>query len=285
MRCLGLLLALVVGLSTAFPLLAATLSVHMPESVPPGSPFTIDFIFDSEGEVINTLAAKITLPEGLVGESISYGNSFLQFWMTAPKLTDRLVEFAGIAPGGFSGSSGIALSITATAVNEGLLTLDRADTALYLNDGLGTQIPLTFKGASVNIKPGVELSTGVAPDLDPPEVFTPIVSNSPDLYGGRWFLVFATQDKGSGVAFYQVCEGRSRCARATSPYALRHQALDRPVTIKAFDLAGNVQTVELPATHERSLISRTWLAILALGLLLLITGVLIFNRLANKHRG
>lgn len=285
MRYFGLLLMLALGLSTAFPLSAATLSAHMPKSVPPGSPFTIDFVFDSEGEIINTLAAKITLPEGLVGERVSYGNSFLQFWVTAPKLTDRVVEFAGIAPGGFSGSSGIAMSITATAANEGLFALDHAETALYLNDGLGTKIPLTFRGASVIVTPGAELSTAAAPDLDPPEIFTPLVSNSADIYGGQWFLVFATQDKGSGVAFYQVCEGRSRCVSATSPYVLRHQALDRPLTIKAFDSAGNVQTVELPATQVRTLISRAWPAILTVGILLLLTGIFIFNQLVNRHRG
>jgi len=51
--------------------------------------------------------------------------------------------------------------------------------------------------------------------------------------------VFATQDKGSGVDYYEVCEGKSECVRAENLYLLKNQNLDEEITVYAVDKQGN----------------------------------------------
>jgi hypothetical protein len=67
-------------------------------------------------------------------------------------------------------------------------------------------------------------------------------------------LVFSTQDKGSGIDYYEVKEESqfllfrllpSKWHRAESPYLLRDQSLSSRIYVKAVDRAGNKQFAEL----------------------------------------
>ena len=91
-------------------------------------------------------------------------------------------------------------------------------------------------------------------DTQPPDAFQPIVSQSPDLFDGKLFLVFAAQDKQSGVLYYEVQEAKARTpfgrlfaaargewVRAESPYLLSDQKLESVISVKAVDRAGNTQ--------------------------------------------
>lgn len=235
---------------------AATLFVRMPDEVLVGTPFTIDFFLDSEGETYNALSATIPFPDGISLQRVTYGNSFLHFWTVPPENREHSLVFSGIAPGGFLGESGEVVSVEAVADSLGIYTLAFADTTLLRHDGLGTQDPLFFSGATFAVTPDAPPLPAQIEDEDLPEAFVPVISSSPELFDGQWFLVFATQDKGSGVSYYEVCEGRSRCVRAESPYALRYQALDRAIVVKAFDTFGNVRIVELAATYPSSFFAR-----------------------------
>jgi len=57
---------------------------------------------------------------------------------------------------------------------------------------------------------------------------------------GKYFLVFSTQDKGSGVDHYEVREGRfGGFSEVSSPYILKYQSLDKKIFVKAIDKFGN----------------------------------------------
>ena len=98
------------------------------------------------------------------------------------------------------------------------------------NDGSGMGVPVKLSLSPVGLKV----------DTESPEDFNLTVANDPSVFDGRYFLVFAAQDKGSGVDHYEVKEGRwGRFRKAESPYFLTHQNLNRDVYVKAVDKAGN----------------------------------------------
>ena len=85
-------------------------------------------------------------------------------------------------------------------------------------------------------------------DKDQPEEFKPEIAQSPEMFEGKYFLVFATQDKGSGIDHYEVCEGsKKKCVIAESPYLLQNQELNQEIFVKAVDKSGNERVVTIPA--------------------------------------
>lgn len=57
-------------------------------------------------------------------------------------------------------------------------------------------------------------------DHDPPEVFDLMITQIPDIAGDQYLLVFLTQDKGTGVAYYEIKEGTGGWQLAVSPHVL-----------------------------------------------------------------
>ncbi|MDZ4260605.1 MAG: hypothetical protein U1A25_02970, partial [Candidatus Sungbacteria bacterium] len=72
------------------------------------------------------------------------------------------------------------------------------------------------------------------------------------LFEGKRFLVFATQDKISGLDYYTIKESRqnfftffSKWSQAKSPYVLQDQELRSSIFVKAVDNAGNKRIVKI----------------------------------------
>lgn len=87
-------------------------------------------------------------------------------------------------------------------------------------------------------------------DIEAPESFTPIVASDPSIYDGKYFLVFSTVDKNSGIDHYEVREGIwGEYAVASSPYLIMDQTLSKNLYIVAIDKAGNKRLGEIRAPH------------------------------------
>ena len=195
---------------------------------------------DTYGEEINALEATLVLPEGVYVSRIETGNSVVLFWVEAPKLTGNTMTFSGITPGGFSGVRKV-LAIHGVFDAEALQQAYFENVTALKNDGAGERTP-------------VALSLGMASfraDSAPPEAFAPTIASDPNVFDGKYFLVFATQDKGSGIKRYEVREGHFGWFRkAESPYLLTRQKLDRDIYIKAIDHTGNERVIVVPAVHS-----------------------------------
>src|SRR3989344_4170585 len=132
---------------------------------------------------------------------------------------------------------------------------------------------ITPGGFSGPINPG-DSSTNreILVDTEPPENFNPIVESDPNLFNGNYFLVFATEDKVSGVREYRVREGTlDWFHKAESPYLLKEQSLKKDIYIKVIDKNGNERLVKLNAPNKASWLEQdglfaTLLAGLVLGL-------------------
>ena len=137
-------------------------------------------------------------------------------------------------------------------------------TQVLLNDGFGSVAPLTLKNATITRtlqSSGVknEWLDIVHADTVPPDQFDVSIHHDQNTLDGRYFIIFSTVDKQSGVDHFEVMEddpsriGFTRGSNAhasfqsaMSPYVLRDQSLKSRVTVRAIDNAGNIEESILP---------------------------------------
>jgi GxxExxY protein len=214
-------------------------------------------------ESINAIRGEVGFPtEILELKEIKDSNSIISLWLEKPHREGDKVVFAGIIPGGFNGINGQLFSLLFRTKKEGSGVIELRNMESFLNDGRGTPAPLTlFQLAFTVKKGGMVIPILSKEDTEPPESFTPEVAREETLFDGKWFLVFATQDKASGVDHYEVLETRNRgqgtrigqrigkwlgwWKKAESPYVLRDQGLRSFIFVKAVDKAGNERIVKI----------------------------------------
>jgi len=215
--------------------------------------FEAGVFINTENEPVNTIAGKIKFSsEFLELKEAREGNSIINFWIEKPTTKEGEVVFSGITPGGYIGQNGYLFSLIFKAKKVGETTITTAEEQMFLNDGQGSkasikQAPL-FLQIEENV-PGGEFS--LPGDSEKPEPFELTVAQDSNIFGGKYFLVFATQDKGSGIDRYEVQESRKqkienrKWVAAESPYVLKDQGLKSYIYVKAIDRAGNERISEL----------------------------------------
>jgi len=226
-----------------------------------GQEFQVSLILDPVGEEINAVAAKLSFPEDLVEVvEIRDGSSILTLWVEKPALQNGKIAFAGIVPGGFIGILGpyeepkpgkiLEVIMRTKDVGQGEFTIEEAQ--VLLNDGLGT--PADFQASNFKLQASRDIEVvpiETFPDTIAPEPFTPEIAQHPDMFEGKYFLVFSATDKQSGISHYEIQEVKNgiretKWQRAESPYLLQDQALRSYIYVKAVDRAGNerIETIE-----------------------------------------
>lgn len=208
-------------------------------------------IFLATDQPVNAIEGKINFPTDILElRRVEDGNSIINFWLERPAVgkTGEVV-FSGITPGGYKGGKGLIFSLTFLVKQEGAGTFDIRDARVLQNDGEGTEATLqTFSSQFIISKKttAVEIPVSGMKDADPPESFTPEVARNPAIFDGKWFVVFAAQDKASGIDRYEMKETRqrffeifSKWISAESPHAIQDQELKSYIFIKAIDKAGN----------------------------------------------
>ncbi len=203
---------------------------------------------------INALSVALLISPGFTPYDTSDGNSIINFWLDKPNWDEatRLLTFSGIIPGGFSGKGARLLTVNFRVQPQGdnvRLSFDKEKTEVFLNAPDGVRDSLEFDEITIPISKGKENLPIQIPDKDPPEDFKPEIARDPNIFDGQWFLVFATQDKGSGIAYYVIHESTrkedtaridaKKWSEAESPYALKDQNLRSYIYVKAVDRDGN----------------------------------------------
>ena len=245
-------------LFVAPPVFAAEIYFEAPNQLGIESKFETTLFLNTEKEEINAIEGRITFPRNLLDlKEIRDANSIVNFWVEKPK-TDPIgkIAFSGIIPGGYHGSRGLLLTLIFISKQEGVGTIELQEAKTLLNDGRGTSASLRVSDSKFSISkqiPTSQTSISEVKDKRPPESFVPEITQSPDLFDGKWFVVFAAQDKGSGIDYYEVKESRqrivsifSRWILAESPHVLQDQGLRSYVSVRAVDKAGNAQVQKIP---------------------------------------
>ncbi|MBP9669522.1 MAG: hypothetical protein KBE09_04510 [Candidatus Pacebacteria bacterium] len=228
------------------------------DSFGPGDTFMSEVRLDNDDVCINAGEVVVRYPvDSLRAVDFSRGGSIFSLWVQEPLLdTEKgTVTFSGGVPGGYCGRipgdpalSNVLGKIVFTVIGkpskEAAITIDEAS-SLYLNDGAGTRAELSVRGATILLLDKARLKSNdwldeVHADTIPPDPFVIEVQSTRNVFSGRYYAVFGTVDKQSGIDHYEIQE-KGVWKRVQSPYQLKDQFLQAPVVIRAIDKAGNEQ--------------------------------------------
>jgi len=238
-----------------------------------GDTFLVDINIDTQGQCINAIEVNLSFPQDILkAVDFSKGESIITFWVQKPKIDQNLglISFTGGIPGGYCGilpgdpreySNLGRIAFKAheftqkrTQINTKIQFLDTSQ--VLLNDGLGTPAELITREAIFTILPEEreipkdEWQEKLKADIIPPEPFEIKIEQNPVIFEGKYFIIFSTTDKQTGIDYFEVQEGRGNWRRAESPYLLENQRLDSIIRVRAIDMAGNERIVEHPPLRE-----------------------------------
>ena len=223
--------------------------------------FSVQLMIDTEEDCINTVKGEIDFSKDVL-EAVNFatGNSILTIWLQTPKIDQNLgkISFIGGIPGGYCGplpgepgELDLLLKIFFKTKREGMANLRFSEESqVLLNDSLGTPAKLTIKGAVFTILPGIpevpkeEWQAELEKDNIPPEPFEIEIHQEPAIFEGKYFIIFSTTDKQTGIDYYEIKEGKRDWKRGESPYLLEDQDLKSIIKVKAVDKAGNERLAE-----------------------------------------
>lgn len=260
----------------------------------PGDTFIATVRIDGEEDCVNAVNVAITYSkETLRAVDFSRGDSILSLWAVEPHIdTDSgSIVFAGGVPGGYCGriTGDPALSnvlgkvvFTVVGATTPRATIHFAPTsAVFLNDGLGTLAKLITHDATITLSPVPTLSQNpwlkeVAADTIPPQPFVVEVESTIGVFGGKYYIVFSTTDKESGLDYFEIFE-RGGWRRITSPYLLEGQSLlgVGDIQVRALDKAGNIRmgTYSASLIPQRQFSFDDFMVFIVLGCILILFGV------------
>jgi hypothetical protein len=212
-------------------------------------PVQIDLVLNSGQEKFNAVSGEVVFSDESVSLlAIEDGRSVVNFWIDKPTASQgNRIVFSGITPGGYQGNGAQLFSLIFMPKKAGSFTLRIDQPRVLLHDGVGTPAKVEAHVAQFNIVGSIgssEKQYSVTDTVSPQE-FSVEVSKNQFIAEGRWFAVFATQDKETGIAFYQAQEQKENqidqlaWRTVESPYVLQDQSLSSYIFIKAVDQKGN----------------------------------------------
>ncbi|KND49102.1 MAG: hypothetical protein AB200_01570 [Parcubacteria bacterium C7867-005] len=221
-----------------------------------GGTFLLDVFVDTKNESINAVEGKIIFPGNILElEGIRDGGSVINFWIKKPvKSSLGGVEFSGITPGGFVGRNKKLFSLVFKVLNSGQASISVLDGVFLKNDGSGSRTSTEVYPFVLDVSDEQSSVTfSKLEDSFPPEDFEPMIGQNVDIFDNKYFIVFSTQDKISGIDKYEVKEGYlGRYLTAESPHLLSNQSLNKKIFVRAVDLRGNTRVaVVVPDNYKR----------------------------------
>ncbi len=254
-------------------------------------PFLIGVTIEADVPV-NAVTLVIDIPESMEVIEISDGDSVINMWVERPHVTNvHTLVFSGIIPGGFTGIGGKLLTLTVRAKQEGVYDfIINPRSRMYENDSQASSQEIISEPLRLSVVQGKTNLSNTIPDTIPPESFVPVIVTIPGDQGDRFAVSFQTQDKMSGVAYYEVAEShrnitvssrkkieRLPWTRAVAPHFLSGQDRSSYVYVKAVDLRGNARYVKINPTNPpwQGSVQRYILTVLAI----LIVLYVIFTRI------
>ncbi len=256
----------------SFALAAApSLSLEAVSAAAPGATFSIPVRLNPAGIVANVVEGKVSIPQGVVIQSIDTGGSAVLLWAEGPSaiIADHVITFSGGAPQGFSSKDpSLLFTIHASAPAVGEYRFSAASASAYEGDGKGTRHSLAVVPVVQKIEAGATASAPTPADHAAPETLMADIGSDATLFGGKSYVAFYGSDQGSGIVRYAVKEGWfGSYVPAERYYILSDQTLSSRVWVRAYDAAGNARTtVIVPQNPLQEEIAVGVLGVIALAL-------------------
>ena len=163
-------------------------------------------------------------------------------------------------------------NIILKATRPGQIVINPKTITAYENDGNGTSKTASVKPLTVTVKASDDSPSDAWKDLisldnTPPLDFVITLGQDKSAFGGQKFISFETTDSESGIDHYEIKEGDLNAVRSSSPYVLQNQKKTLPITVAAFDKAGNSRIVTWSPPHSlanRIAVIGAWVIIISL---------------------
>ncbi|MDD3101585.1 MAG: hypothetical protein PHE59_00330 [Patescibacteria group bacterium] len=240
-----------------------------------GDTFIIEARLNLEAkENINVVEANLKYPQDLLEVvDLSFGDSLLTIIPQKPTIDKEkgIINFVGGIPGGYSGhiagDPGLSNSLVKMIFKVREITPDQLsangqqtkieinfldNSELLLNDGKGTLLKPIIQGTNLTILANNqavikdEWSEILKEDKALPEPFTVEIKQDPLIFNNKYFIIFSTTDKQSGLKYYEISETQDKNQenwnKGESPYLLTDQNLNSIIKVRAVDMAGNMRT-------------------------------------------
>lgn len=110
-----------------------------------------------------------------------------------------------------------------------------------------------------------------------------VITQEDSLFDGKFFLIFSTVDKISGIDRYDIIEGAELYRDATSPYVLNDQSRHEEIVVRAFDKAGNSISFTYPGFLEPVALPSN-LSIILIALIAMILTIIFFIILSKRSK-
>lgn len=239
----------------------------------------ITILLSATSTPINAVEGTLTLPSGSVAERLYIGESVIQTWIEAPRLVDGKIRFAGIIPGGFTGSAVAGSGLTGSAtlfsfeIRGASSPLVLSGAGAYAHDGVGTRIADVGGQLSERFVAGSALQEE---DRTPPEFLDVATLQTESLAEGRPVLTIDSFDAHSGIDRYEVQEGNTMWSESVGVYEVQDAWGFTPISIRAYDRAGNFIEKQIPGRNAPYLY--LGYALLALLVLSIVSGALVYLR-------
>jgi hypothetical protein len=270
--------------------------------------FVVEIKINTEGEEINAIKVDLAFSQDVLEiKDFSQGNSILALWPEGPSFSNQTgkIHFIGGIPGGYSVEDGLLGKIIFRAretTQNGRRNYAKVEflesSQVLLNDGLATPAKLTMKEAIFNILPeklevpGDQWREELEKDDVRPEPFEIIIYQDPTIFEGKYFIIFSTVDKQTGIDYYEILEADKRGYRrgttqkaewekGESPYLLEDQSLKSIIKVKVVDKAGNERIVEYLPSEK--ITWKYWLLWAIIILLLLGVMFWLWKEYTKKH--
>lgn len=277
------------------PMTVSAVTLHLLDAsstVRVGDTFAVAVDLDTGSDSINAIDGVLNFSPTLALQTIRLTGSLVPLWVTQPKATSNTtIAFAGVLPGGYQGAGAISpdgsimgnvFTLILKAQQEGTAHISfDSQTSVYRNDGNGTPASLVTKSLDIKIVPaeGTPTTVLVPKDTTAPESFTPRVVSGSSFGSAGDVLVFATEDKDSGVSEYDIA--RSIWGNApqvtlswepvSSPYQLTSSDESEYVYIRAVDAFGNSKVaIVAPQKMGLSRIVNAWWTYIGIAILLML---------------
>lgn len=238
---------------------------------------------------VNVVSLALHFSPGLAPVNVSDGNSILSFWVDKPTFDEQshTLTFSGLVPAGYSGTKArlVLLSVKASQTGVGTISVDGAS-HVYLNGAAAQEDTLVSAPLVLNVTPMKHNLSNILSDTTAPESFTPVVAWMPSGTGREaWALLFATEDKGSGIDHFEVRETDAHLPwwgsgwhTAVSPYVLEDQSRQSRIEVRVTDKDGNMRETALGAAENSTRMRILSIALGIVGILGIVLGVRLLKR-------
>ena len=251
--------------------------------------FYIDVFVDPAGESINGIDGSIYFDNKISFVRAEEGNSMINMWIEKPYLQDDgVIKFSGIIPNGFDGlinpfnpnikNPGLLMRIIFEGINSGNSSIKISPLNITLNDGKGTLTKTEEVSKEINILDSVNQYTYKNDTHSEPEIDYKIIKD-PNIFSGKYTLIFQASDKGSGIDNVSIKEGRRDWQKIESPYLLKDQYRHSKIVLQATNFYGSTVVINIdPMPYDW--MDTIYVVVVILSIILII--FLVYKKYAHK---